>query len=380
MLQWNADRIAAIVDAHASEGQTLEFKAELPASSDRGRAEFLKDVSALANAAGGAMLYGVSEAGGVAEAVTGLRFPDADAEIRRLSQILESGVEPRVSGVRFATISTADGDVLAIDVPQSFDAPHRYLFNGPSKFVQRVGTHVSELTYDQLRSAFDRSSQRISSIRDEWAKDFALSHVWKPLEAGPVCVLRVSSLLSADARQVIDPQIAYNEWDQLIQSDWGGGSPAFNYQGLVAAPGRSDALRAYTQVHRIGAITSYRSVGTHYEGENLFIPGRSEKFIMEALPKSLDFLISRGIAGSAVIHIGLTRLSGYKLAFNDGGFNQWVPSDVDRLQLPEVLIDDLSESLELDTLLRPGFDLVWQAYGQPNCRNYGPDGVWGGRN
>src|SRR5690242_11124447 len=198
----------------------------------------------MANAAGGAILYGISERASAADAASGLRFTDADAEIRRLSQVVQSGVEPRIAGIRFSTITLEDGDVLAVDVPQSFDAPHRYLFSGHSKFVQRVGTHVSELTYDQLRAAFDRSNQRLASIRQEWLADFGLTRLWRALPQRPICVIRLSSLLSADGRQTVDPQDAMSRWSDLIQSSWYGGSPSYNYEGLVVAPSRDDTLES----------------------------------------------------------------------------------------------------------------------------------------
>jgi hypothetical protein len=271
VFKWNVERVAAAINAEVAEGQSLEFKAELPERSDKAKAEFLKDVSALANASGGAILFGVAEEGGKAESLAGLQLSDPDAEVLRLSQILESGIEPRIAGIQFAPLKLGDSDVLVVDVPQSFDAPHRFLFNGHSKFVQRSGTHVSELTFDQLRSAFNKSHERLERLRAQWADAFSLEHVWKPLRRGPVAVLRVSSLLSADNRQVIDPQAATENWSDFIRSDWGGGSPIYNYDGLAIAPSRNDdEVAAYTQVHRTGAITSYTLVGREYEGADLF--------------------------------------------------------------------------------------------------------------
>lgn len=376
MFKWDVERVAAAINAEVAEGQSLEFKAELPQRSDKAKAEFLKDVAALANASGGAILFGVVEKGGKAEALAGLQLSNSDAEVLRLSQILESGIEPRVAGIQFTPLKLGESYVLVVDVPQSFDAPHRYLFNGHSKFVQRSGTHVSELTFDQLRSAFNRSSERVSRIREQWASDFGLAKSWKPFRDGPVCVLRVSSLLAADGRQIIDPQTAEGFWSSLIQSDWGGGSPIYNYEGLIVAPGRREPdVEAYTQVHRTGAITSYKIVGREWEGDDIFIPDWAERFLMEAFPKAHNFLRSQGIAGSAIVHIGITRLHGRKFVFTDG-LPQQVSANVKQLQLPELLIDDLSEELDLHTILKRGFDLIWQAYGQPKCRNYAPDGVW----
>lgn len=377
MFKWDVERVAAVINAEVAEGQSLEFKAELPDRSDKGKAEFLKDVSALANASGGAILFGVVEEGGKAESLSGLQLTDPDAEVLRLSQILESGIEPRVAGIQFAPLTLGESDVLVVDVPQSFDAPHRYLFNGHSKFVQRSGIHVSELTFDQLRSAFSRSNERVLRIREQWASEFGLAKAWKPFRDGPVCVLRVSSLLAADGRQVIDPQTAQGFWSNLIQSDWGGGSPIYNYEGLVVAPGRHEPdVEAYTQVHRTGAVTSYRIVGREWEGDDIFIPGWAERFLMEALPKAHKFLQSQGIAGSAMVHIGITRLDRRKFVYTEHGFAAQSSANIKQLELPELLIENLSDELDLHAMLKPGLDLIWQAYGLQCCGNYGPDGTW----
>ena len=55
MFEWTKERLSALLEAVPAEGQTLEFKAELPPKNDRGRAELLKDVSAFANGGGGTL-------------------------------------------------------------------------------------------------------------------------------------------------------------------------------------------------------------------------------------------------------------------------------------------------------------------------------------
>ncbi|MDP9422938.1 MAG: ATP-binding protein [Pseudomonadota bacterium] len=375
--KWDVSRVAAIINAKATEGQTLEFKAELPASNDRGKSEFLKDVSALANASGGAILFGIKEKAGEADSLAGLHLADPDSEMRRLSQTLESGVEPRVAGVQFVPLKLGESDVLVVDVPQSFDAPHRYLFNGHSKFVQRSGTHVAELSYDQLRSAFNRSAERLDRLRQAWANDLSLDHTWRQIERGPVGVLRVASLVAADGKQVIDPQAAHERWSELILPGWGGGSPFYNYDGFAVAPGRDEASLRYSQVHRVGAISSFSHVGVEYEGQDLFIAGRAERFFVEASQAALTFLANMGLAGSAILHAGVTRLAAWSLAAPGRyGSETLILSQVNRIELPELFIEDISGPGDITALLRPGFDVIWQAFGRPGCPHYSAEGVW----
>jgi predicted HTH transcriptional regulator len=72
------------------EGRTLDYKEALPTGGRDDRKEFLADVTAFANGAGGDIVYGVTERRennrptGVPEAVTGLAGINADAAILQL--------------------------------------------------------------------------------------------------------------------------------------------------------------------------------------------------------------------------------------------------------------------------------------------------------
>lgn len=140
------------------ESQTLDFKRTIPGKDDRSKNEFLKDVCAFANGNGGDLLYGVDESDGVASSIVPVTTESLDDLQRRLSQVLDSGIEPRLVGVQTRGIAVDGGYVLAVRVPASFNGPHRYILNGHSKFVMRTGTHTSELSYDQLRAAFDKNA------------------------------------------------------------------------------------------------------------------------------------------------------------------------------------------------------------------------------
>jgi predicted HTH transcriptional regulator len=63
------------------------------------RREFLYDVSSLANASGGDLIFGIKEANGVADEVTGLTSGNANDEILRLESIIQTGIEPRIPGI-----------------------------------------------------------------------------------------------------------------------------------------------------------------------------------------------------------------------------------------------------------------------------------------
>jgi Putative DNA-binding domain len=160
---------------HWDETPTLEFKAVLPqpAPDDKPKQEFLKDVAALANAGGGDIVYGISEINGKANALLPIKEAahPVDATRRRLGQWLESGVEPRISGTELYPVRLASGDyILVVRVPASFQRPHRSKAGAHWQWPVRSGTHTADLTYPQLRDAFDRDAtlgERARRFRDE---------------------------------------------------------------------------------------------------------------------------------------------------------------------------------------------------------------------
>lgn len=121
----DANGLCEICNQRWPEALTLEFKRELPAKDDKGRSEFMKDVCDMANSSGGDIVFGITDDAGSAKAVAPISDQDSDAAIRRLGQILEARIEPRLSGVRFRSVCVTDGYCLLLRVPASFVGPHR---------------------------------------------------------------------------------------------------------------------------------------------------------------------------------------------------------------------------------------------------------------
>jgi predicted HTH transcriptional regulator len=126
-LKTKAD-LQRLVDEALEESLTLDYKAS-PALSRDGKApeEMCKDVTALANSAGGQIIYGIEE-----DRVT--RKPSRvdegveDPKITRewIEQILNSRVQPRMNGVQTARIDMGNGKFgYVISVPQTQTGPHQ---------------------------------------------------------------------------------------------------------------------------------------------------------------------------------------------------------------------------------------------------------------
>ena len=108
----------ALIAGGVREGRTLDFKRDTYGANDDARAEFLADTSALANTLGGDLVLGMDEEQGVAVALPGLRSGiDADQEILRLTQIAQTGLQPRLPSLEMNAVPLpAGGHALVIRV------------------------------------------------------------------------------------------------------------------------------------------------------------------------------------------------------------------------------------------------------------------------
>src|SRR5947207_7385913 len=91
-----------------AESRELEFKERL-GKSDEDVKEFLKDVSAMANATGGDLIYGIVQdidenGNSVAKSIQGITVENADDVILRLDNLIRDCLKPRLLGIRIQPV------------------------------------------------------------------------------------------------------------------------------------------------------------------------------------------------------------------------------------------------------------------------------------
>ena len=109
--------LKGLVASATSEARDLEFKREVPDKGADATKEFVADVTSLANAQGGLLIFGIEEAKDQPTTLVGVPETDADAEIFHLDNILRDVVEPRLIGVRMQWVSAN----AAISPPHGFN-------------------------------------------------------------------------------------------------------------------------------------------------------------------------------------------------------------------------------------------------------------------
>ncbi len=128
--EWDEDDVLSLIGNGVKESITLDYKAcDALQRTDLRKREVSKDVSAFANSAGGALVYGILENGYLPTAIDA-GFDPADISKEWLEQVIASTIQPRISGVRVNQVDlwkTHPGRVLyVVEVPQTtVGGPHQ---------------------------------------------------------------------------------------------------------------------------------------------------------------------------------------------------------------------------------------------------------------
>src|SRR5215213_11170147 len=90
------DHLQSLIDDQVAELRIIEYKRKVPGTSHEEKREFLADVCSFANAAGGDLVYGMTENGGMPRELPGFETSDIDGEINGLENSIRDGIGPRI--------------------------------------------------------------------------------------------------------------------------------------------------------------------------------------------------------------------------------------------------------------------------------------------
>jgi hypothetical protein len=375
-----ADIEALIVNA-ASEGTTLEFKRELPGGSDDAKREFLADVSALANTSGGDILYGIDEEDGSAAAITGIGITDLDAELLRLGNILNSGLEPRI---RYSplVIRCAAGSVLLLRIEKSWNAPHHVIFRGNDRFFGRTAAGKYPLDVQQLRRAFIENStvtERLRNFRAERLANIVANVTPVAMDAGPKFVLHLLPFdaFFSDPRFDVDQQLPINHFKPLSGGGWG---HRLTLEGKLVSATQRDGMptASYMHLYRNGIVEIVDGVllsgKLSNASEQRRIPAAYfEQFVLGGVASAIILLQQIGATGPIGIGVSLTNTKGMVLGIDEWRHQmQQSPVLNEHLFLPEAILTELETPSP--PVIKPVIDLVWNACGMPSSLYLDADG------
>lgn len=373
-----------------SEGRSLDYKRDLPSAKDEDRRELARDVSSLANGAGGDLVYGIEEAKdaagknlGIPEALLGVECENFDALKLRIENMVRDLVDPRVQGLGFWKVEGFDrGPIIIVRVPKSWIAPHMVSFQSQTHFYSRNNAGRQPLDVREIKAAIlagtDRGA-RVRKFRDERIARIVSDETPVPLRDGARVVVHIVPLAEVeyegldllahkDALQRLPPVASAGGWDHR-----------FNLDGFVtfSGPAKPEKQRAYSQVFRDGSIEGV-SAGYRFEGkknDEIFALG-IERDVTAGLDSYFRFLKTAN-DGPVSVMVTLVGVGGARIQMSSGYSDPWesnVTIDRDLLVLPDVVITDLSSDPR--SVLRSTFDALWQSSGWERSFGYDNAGNW----
>lgn len=361
----NEAALRSLVENQVSERSDLEYKRDLPGRGDEEVKEFLADVTSLANAQGGDLLFGMNEAEGVASELVGLEVGDPDAEILRLENSLRSNVAPRLIGVRSHWVPLADGrGALLLRVPGSMNAPHQVVFKNSRRFWGRSSRGKYEMDVHELRHAFTQSEQLPHRFRDLHEQAISMARGTDmpfAVQAGPTAVITIAPLgLFREEKR-----IAIQRDHAVVPFRPQGYSGTDMIEGvlLYSAPNRQTGETfSFALTHRSGRVDSAFSIGELREGNDgqqlrRVFPAMFEEGLLQMARSTENQLRQFGIEGPWVVLATVIDVQEFVVAEN------WVfqsaPAFRNRALLGQLVLDRIEEER-----FRPIAENLWLLFGE----------------
>lgn len=363
-----------------SEGRYIEYKRELPKGNDEDKKEFLADVSSFANTAGGDLIFGMEAVKGLPTNLVGVQTADIDLELRRLDSILASGISPRIKYELRAIPLQSGSEALIVRTQRSWLGPHRVVFKGHDRFYGRNSAGKYPLDVTELRTAFNLSgtvNERIRAFRTDRIIALMNNETPIPFTDTSKAILHCVPVESFAGQPQFDvlslyenplslPVICSTVWDRRL-----------NLDGLMSYK-HGSPCSAYTQLYRSGVIeaVSGEIVAKTYKQWTV-IPSRSfEGYILQYLATCIQTLRQIGATPPVLIALTLTKTSGLVMGVDEMRleFGLSYPIAQNSVILPETLVEDFS--MPVTKILRPLFDLVWNACGYPRSENFDAEDNW----
>ena len=371
--------LQALVENEVAEGKTIEYKRELPGRADSEKVPFLEAVSAFANTAGGDLLLGVEAKQGVPVALPGVEIDDVDAQKLRLDQVLRTGLEPRLPRVDIWPVEVDEGRfVVLVRVPQSWVSPHRVQKN--RKFCARNSGGKYELDVGELRMAFTASDTMSARIRDFRTQRLAKIHSREtpiPLEQGG-CLAVHAVPLRGFAEPFSFDVSSLQVGDSLIrpmQSEGIGFSPPVNLDGHISSTSVGlGTCFTYVQIFRNGAVES--ACMLHDANGQMVLPTGYERDVLAFVSSYVEFARRYEFEPPYLLFLSFVGVRGCILGTQAFRLPATGPAAFqdEMVVLPEVVMVERDE--QPHRVMKPVFDMVWNAFGFLGSQNYDDDGKW----
>src|SRR5271157_1039613 len=360
------------------EGKTLDYKRDLYGRNDPEKKELLKDASSFANTMGGDLIIGMDEANGIPTGIPGVTIANIDAEKLRLDETIRRGIEPRID-FAIHTIDTGIGTrVLLIRVRESWILPHRVVYHGQfGEFWARNSAGKYSMDTTELRQAFNLSEtfyEKIKSFRQGRVAEILGGNSPIPMKDNAKLILHLIPLESVRSKVALNLHVSteypakFPPIGHLATDGW---SPRLNFDGFLSySEARTPtAITTYVELFRNGIIeAALDSIHFESNGHAFLATSFYERNLLRNLSLYLEGYKWLSIRTPIWALLTLTGVKGVSILPPHGYVDIPFPIDRDILYLPEIVIEDPDQPVA--ELLRPAFDLIWNAAGLMRDLNF----------
>ncbi|UGQ45115.1 AlbA family DNA-binding domain-containing protein [Massilia endophytica] len=370
------DDVQQLLENAVVESRTIEYKKVPPANSDGDKVKFLRTVSGMANTDGGDLIYGIEANEGVPVAATGIPLLEIDSLKLRLESMLQNCVEPRIPGVAMHIVPMQDEVcVLIVRIRRSWLLPHRIAVGSHVQFYARGSASTFPMDVSQLREAFlyaDQQAAKVQSFVVDRLLRIEQRRTPVSLTDGVKVVLHVlplSSLARNNNQQLVVPKSERSDFP-LYEDSTKLQRP--NADGFILTDQRGSDSEMYTQVFRSGAVEATMVIDTNRTDKGIpsfFV----EVPTLRTLEKIVEQLSQRGILAPYVVSFSFIGVEGHFLMIGSRPPYRATRYSEPVLILPDALIEDI-QSFRSWELMRPIFDIFWNAFGYEGSPNYDADG------
>jgi hypothetical protein len=391
--------IESLISQSVPESKQLEYKRQLPDTSDKGKREFLNDVSSFANALGGDMLFGISDQDadgnsvGYANSILPIAAGKIDDAKLWLEEVVRNGIAPRLPiAVQEISGFGSEGNdcVLVLRIPNSFASPHVVTFKGGFRFFSRNSAGKYPLDITEVRSQFlatESQAERIREFKQDRIGRLLANDTTLQLSSPRLAVMHVfplSAFLTNTNQSLSDLNQTF-EFGPFGEQ----GSSRFNLDGRISfcQSASGDAtMDSYCQLFFSGVVETVdadlvqgRSPTDSADFVGSVNSGRLEGQIFEAVEKYARGYMKLGIRGPIVVSFAFVNCEGIVLTTGSSRIvrGQNVRLDRPAAVFPDVVVEDLTDYTRAD--LRPLIDSLWNAFGFPRSLNFDGDGNWNPR-
>ena len=374
-----------LIGAGTPESRTLEFKAELPGRTSEDHKEFLRDVVAFSNGPGGHIIYGMEEDNGIARNLRGLPDTIVDDEILRLEQIIRTGIEPIIHGlkIRRVPLPLGGGNAVVIEIPPGLFGPH--MIRNRGAFVARTSAGKMNMDFGEIRAAFvgaEAVIAKLNEFRQERTGRLIVGETIVAVTSPAMLAIHILPLQSftpafrSDLMRVSGDR---NSSDLVIprRAMWGW-VPRFTHQGFVQActGGRTTGISTiYANVFRNGAVESSIATLPPTGARKQWSAIAVEMATLQMVTNLLRALRQLEMQPPFYVFPTLLNIRDYKLVQLGYQGDPHVERSLsaEHLILPEVVIEDY-ECTNVEQLFRPPFDVLWNAAGWSGSQSYNREG------